>query len=60
MTKKIDHPSVIYRPTRKLKKLFQKKVKELYKLDGHTTQDRVLIELTFLWVTGKIKIPGEQ
>jgi len=59
MTKKADLPKVSFRPTRKLKRLFKEKVKSLYKLDGHTTQDRVLIELISIWVTDKIKIPGE-
>ncbi len=48
-----------FRPSQELRRDFKKKVAAMHKKDGYTTQNKVLIELMYLWVQGKTKIPGE-
>lgn len=52
---KADNPRIIYRPTDKLKKEFK-----LECVERGVSMDHVLIELTYGWLVGRFKIPGEK
>jgi len=60
MTLKANHHVVGFRPSRILRLEFIRKCKRLKKIDSYSTQDRVLIELISMWVSDKVKIPGEK
>lgn len=57
--KKQELKQVAFRPTEKLRKQFQKKVNKLKAVDGYTTQDKILIQLTDMWVSGRINLAWE-